>query len=157
MTITTFDDNLAKQIERNVTVTSKRFDCLEAFAKKGVTTGIWLGPILPFINDNEDNIIKIVQKSAQIGVKYILVFEFGTTMREGSREYFYECLDKYFPTLKERYIKQYGLDYICTSPNYKKLWEVFALECEKYHILYKKDEIFPYLSHLKETEQLTLF
>jgi DNA repair photolyase len=157
MTITSFNDELASKIERNVTTTSKRFECLKAFSDKGVTTGIWMGPILPFINDNEENIINIVRKAGEIGVKYILVWEFGTTMREGSREYFYECLDKYFPTLKERYIKQYGLNYICNSPNQTRLWEVFEKECQKYNIIYKKDEIFAYLSHLNETEQLSLF
>jgi len=156
MTITTFDDDLCQKIERNVTVTSKRFACLEQFAKRGIPIGIWMGPILPFINDTEENIVKIVNKCIEIGVKYIVVFEFGTTKRKGSEEYFYHNLDLYFPGIKEKYVKAYGSNYGCRSFNHLLLWRRFKELCDANKILYDLKEINEYLNKDKTT-QLSLF
>lgn len=157
MTITTFDDELCKKIERNVTVTSKRFECLSLFAKRGIPIGIWLGPILPFINDNEENIINIVKKCIEIKVRYIVVFNFGTTKREGSEEYFYKCLDKYFPGIKQKYIKTYGSSYECPSPNNERLWKVFKELCDKNGILYDLGKINRELKNMNKPKQISLF
>lgn len=156
MTITTFDDFLCKIIERNVTVSSKRFECLEQFAKRNIPIGIWLTPILPFINDNEENIINIVNKCIEIGVKYIVLFDFGTTKRDGSEQYFYKCLDKYFPGTKQKYINTYHNAYSCISPNSSKLWKVFKPLCDYHGILYNLIDIIEDINKNKH-QQLTLF
>lgn len=157
MTITTFDDELCKKIERNVTVTSERFACLEEFAKRGIPIGVWLGPVLPFINDNEENIINIVNKCIEIGVRYIVSFGFGTTKREGSEEYFYKCLDRYFPGIKQKYISTYGKAYECPSLNHDKLWKVFKEMCDAHNIKYDLGEINKILQQNIKTQQLSLF
>ena len=46
-------------------------------------------------------------------------------MREGDREYFYHALDKYFPGMKNKYIRTYGNAYDCHGPNNERrldLW-----------------------------------
>ncbi|NLD26814.1 MAG: radical SAM protein [Acholeplasmataceae bacterium] len=157
MTITTYDDELCRRIERNVTVTSKRFACLELFRKRNIPIGIWLGPILPFINDSMDNMVKIVERCVEIGVRYIIVFDFGTTKRAGSQEHFYQSLDRYFPGIKEKYIRYYGNNYSCPTPNNKELWQEFKRLCEKYHILYDLGSVYQDLMKADAPEQLRLF
>jgi DNA repair photolyase len=157
MTITTFDDVLCLQLERNVIPSSQRFACLEQFSKIGIPTCIWMGPILPFINDNEQNIINIVNRCVEIGVKYIVVFEFGTTKRLGSEQYFYNCLDMYFPGIKQKYISQFGGSYNCVSPNAKRLWKVFKELCDKNNIIYDLNQIIQIFANKNQNEQLTLF
>ena len=142
MTITTYDDNLCKVLEPNVAVTSRRFDVLKTFADRGIDVGIWLGPILPFINDSVTNLVKVLDKAHEVGVKHIVVFDFGVTLREGNREYFYEQLDKFFPNMKNRYIKAFGNSYGCRSFNHQKLWQVFQQKCDQYQIVYDFKEIF---------------
>ncbi len=123
-TITTADDNLAKIIEPHAPLPSQRFAAIKAMVKNGIYCGITLMPLLPFINDNEENIEQIVNKGHQVGVNYILP-GFGVTLREGSREYFYRALDKSFRGIKQKYIQQFGLSYQCNSPKYKSLYSYF--------------------------------
>jgi DNA repair photolyase len=157
MTLTTFDDGLCAIIEPNVCNTKRRIQVLEEMQKRGIPTVVWLTPILPFINDNEENVNAILKECIRVGVKGIICFDMGVTLREGDREYFYEALDRNFPGLKEKYIKTYGNSYNVPSPNSKKLMSIFEDTCEAHNILYKPNDCFSYLNDLTEKyEQLTL-
>lgn len=68
LTITTFDDKLCSILEPHVSKTSERFEVLKTFSQAGITTGIWLGPILPFINDTPENIGRIVDAAHEAGL-----------------------------------------------------------------------------------------
>lgn len=140
MTITTADDKLSRLVEPRVAVSSERFDALAKMSESGLFTGITLMPVLPFIEDNEENIRAIVRTANECGVKCIYP-AFGMTLRAGNREYFYQKLDENFPGLKEKYIRRYGNRYECPSPNAKKLWQVFTEECARYGILYEMKAI----------------
>mgnify|MGYP003623244968 CR=1 FL=1 len=123
-TITTADDGIARKLEPGASSTSERFAAMEFLANKGIYTGITLMPLLPFINDNTENIRSIVKCAKDVGASYIIPM-FGLTMRKGSRDYLYEALDKDFPQLRAKYEKIYGEQYICNSPDWKQLSEVF--------------------------------
>lgn len=127
MTITTFDDALAKRIEPNAPPPSKRFEAIEHLAKAGIYTGITLMPLLPFINDTPDNIRNIIRRAKDCGVSYVIPM-FGLTLRKGSRDYYYRALDEQFPGMKLQYQKRYGEQYECMSPDYQRLWEIFREE-----------------------------
>ena len=157
MTLTTYDDDLCAIIEPNVCNTKRRIQVLEEMQKRGIPTVVWLTPILPFINDTEENVNTILEECIRVGVKGIICFDMGVTLREGDREYFYEALDKNFPGLKEKYIRTYGNSYNVPSPNNKKLMQLFEATCKAHNILYKPDDCFSYLNDLPERyEQLTL-
>ena len=108
MTLTTYDDRLCRILEPGVCVTSQRIAALKAFRDAGVPTIVWLDPILPFLNDTRENIDGILYACIDAGVKGVLCFNMGLTLRSGNREYFYAQLDRHFPGLKERYIRTYG-------------------------------------------------
>lgn len=157
ITVTACEDELSKIVEPNVCPSSKRFEALKKISEAGIFCGVLMMPILPFIEDNEENIKGIVQKAADSGVQFIYP-AIGMTMREGQREYFYNELDKSFPGMKECYEKQYGSRYRCTSRKVKKLWEIFTKECKSYGILYKMPDIIKaYQSGFWQEEQLSLF
>lgn len=156
MTVTTYDDEVAKKIEPNVSLPSERFACLKKFSKAGVKTGLWMTPLLPFITDTEENIRTILSKAYDAGVKFIVMYGIGTTMREGSRDYFYNRLDKLYPGLKHRYMRTYKDEYICDSPNAKHLQKVFEEVCEEYGFYYESEDIQKYILN-KPFEQLSLF
>ena len=119
-TIITADDELAKKIEPFATAPSDRFKAIRELANAGIYTGVTLMPILPFINDNEENLREIVAKAKEAGAKYILPF-LGLTLRDGSREHFYDYLDKNFLGLKEKYQSAFGNRYECYPSNFKAL------------------------------------
>lgn len=43
-------------------------------AKCGAYTGVFIPPVLPFITDNPENILGIVRKGADCGVRNIVCF-----------------------------------------------------------------------------------
>lgn len=158
MTLTTFDDELCKIIEPNVCNTKRRLEVLEEMHKRGIPTVVWLTPILPFINDTEENIKAILENCAKVGVKGIICFDMGLTLREGDREYYYAALDKHFPNLKRKYIETYGNAYNLPSPNAKYLMALFQSFCKENNILYTPKDCFQYLNEFPERyKQLSLF
>lgn len=140
MTVTTADDNLCKLIEPNVSVSSERFDALAKMSEAGLFTGITLMPVLPFIEDNEENILKIVRTAHECGVR-IIYPAFGMTLRQNQRDYYFEKLDRIFPGLSDKYRRYYGDRYNCVSSNAKKLWRIFTAECDRFGILYNMKDI----------------
>lgn len=146
MTLTTFDDELCRKIEPNVVPTSRRFEVLKTLRDAGIPTVVWLCPILPYINDTEENISGLLDMCEEAGVKGIICFGMGLTLREGSREYFYAQLDRLFPGLKERYVREFGEQYAVTSPNNSILMRLFYRRCRGAGIMCNNDEIFKYLS-----------
>lgn len=158
MTLTTYDESLCKMIEPNVCTTKQRHNALKTLQSRGIPTVVWLSPILPFINDNDENLNGILDYCFDAGVKGIMCFGFGTTMREGSREHFYAALDRHFPGIKRQYISTFGNAYICTSKNAPQLTELFHARCGENGVMHNTDEIFAYLNQFpKQTEQLTMF
>jgi DNA repair photolyase len=158
MTLTTYDEALCRIIEPNVSTTYERFLALEKFREAGIPTVVWLAPILPFINDSEENLRGILDYCIRAKVKGIICFGFGVTLREGDREYFYKQLDRHFPGMKQKYIRSFGNNYECNSPGQTRLWTVFDEVCRKHGIMYYADEIFAYMNEFEEkNRQLELF
>ena len=150
MTLTTWDDQLCGILEPNVCNTRRRVEVLEEMRKRGIPTIVWMTPILPFINDTEENIKAILEACAKVKVKGIICFDMGLTLREGDREYYYAALDKHFPGVKERYIRTYGNAYELPSPNSGQLMDLFRLFCRNSGILYRPEDCFEYLNRLPE-------
>ena len=150
MTLTTYDETLCRKLEPNAGTTRKRFEALKIFREEGIPTVVWLCPILPFINDTEENLAGILGYCAQAGVKGIVSFGMGLTLREGNREYFYRQLDRLFPGMKERYIRTYGNSYELPSPREKELTEQFTAFCREHSILHTPEEVFGYLNAFSE-------
>ena len=157
MTITTYDETLCKILEPNVSTTKERFKALLQFKEAGIPSIVWLTPILPFINDTEENIRGILEYCVKAGVKGIICFGMGVTLRDGDREYFYKALDKHFPGIKNKYIRTYGNAYDILSPNNEKLLEIFKEVCVKNGMMYQIKECFQYLHEFPQKyEQMSL-
>jgi DNA repair photolyase len=158
MTLTTYDEDLCRKIEPCVSTTRERFQALETMREAGIPTVVWLSPVLPFINDTEENLLGLLDYCVKARVRGILCFGFGVTMREGSREYFYSRLDALFPGMKERYIRQFGDDYVCDSPDSSRLTDILRDTCERRGILWRPEEVFAYLQNFEPRgRQLSLF
>ena len=160
MTLTTYDETLCKKIEPNVCTTRERFEVLKQLRDAGIPTVVWLAPILPWINDTEENISAILELCVQAKVYGVICFGMGLTLREGNREYFYAQLDRLFPGLKERYMRRYRNQYIIDSPNSGHLMHLFHQTCGTHGIVHSKEQIFSYLQTFEEkpvAEQISLW
>lgn len=156
ITITTCDDTLCKKIEPNVAVSSKRFSAIKELSSNGIFAGVLLMPVLPFLEDNEENIGSIVKLAYENGAKFIYP-AFGVTLRQNQRDWFFKKLDENFPGIKQKYIEQFGNNYECRSPKSKELWQLFQRECERHGILYKMKDIIDGYKKGYGGNQLSLF
>ncbi len=157
MTLTTFDESLCRIIEPHVCTTARRAEVLRILHENGIPTVVWLSPLLPWINDTEENLRGILQYCIEAHVTGIVCFGIGLTLREGSREYFYRALDRHFPALRRRYEQTFGEAYEIVSPNHKRLMRIFHETCSAHGILHSPEDCFRYLQELPEPfEQLTL-
>lgn len=159
MTLTTADDNLCKILEPGVCPTSRRVQVLRECKERGIPTVVWLSPLLPFINDTRENIDAIAGFCAEAGVKAILCFGIGLTLREGNREYFYAALeraalrDSRFAGMKERYQKTFGYSYMATSPRDKELMARLARLCAEKKIMLGTDSVFKWMEEFPAAAQ----
>ena len=159
MTLTTADEALCRKIEPNVSATLERARALQTLADAGIPTVAWLTPILPFINDTPENLLSVLRLLKGAGVRGVIFFGAGLTLREGSREYFYAQLDRLFPGLKERYARTYGLRCEIPSPDNDRLCRLFHDFCESNNLMHDNDQIFACLHAFPDppSGQLSLF
>lgn len=159
-TLTTFDEELCRVLEPNVCTTRRRFEMLRTMREAGIHTGVWLCPILPFLNDTEENLRGLLGYCFGAGVEVIVNFGMGVTLRDGDRQYFYAQLDQHFPGLKEQYIRAFGDSYQCPSPNAKRLERIFREACAARGVIHDPEAAMAYLTAFEDRqagEQLNLF
>ena len=77
MTLTTYDEALCRKLEPGVCTTQARFAALQQLREAGIPTVVWLSPILPFLNDTEENINGLLDLCQAAGVKGVLCFGMG--------------------------------------------------------------------------------
>lgn len=157
MTLTTYDEDLCRILEPNVATTRQRFAALKVLRDHGIPTVVWIAPILPYINDTEENLRGLLRYCVEAQVRGIVCFDMGLTLRTGDREYYYQKLDQHFPGLKARYIRQYGNAYELPSPNAAPLMSLLRQTCQQHGILCDVQAVFDYLHHFPEPlQQLSL-
>lgn len=145
ITLTTADDDLCKIIEPNVCPTSRRVEVLKRLDENGIPSVVWLSPIMPYINDNEDNVNSILDFCIDANVKGVLNLDMGFSLRKGNREYFYGKLDEHFPGLRQRYVEEFGERNFIYSANNRKLKKIIEDRCRKHGMLYRQEDIIEYM------------
>ncbi|MCL1792720.1 MAG: radical SAM protein [Oscillospiraceae bacterium] len=158
ITLTTYDEKMCRIVEPNVSTTLERFHVLETMRDAKIPTAVWICPILPFINDTEENLRGLMGYCVRAKVRGLSSFCFGTTMRAGSRDYFYKCLDRHFPGVKQKYIEKFGDEYACYSEGGLALRAMTKDICRTNGIIYKHDELSEALfSFEPKQRQISLF
>lgn len=158
ITITTKSDKLCGIIEPFADSSSRRFKTIRTLTDSGLFAGVVLMPVLPFLEDNMNNILGIVENANAAGAKFIYPY-FGVTLRHNQREWYYNKLQQRFgaSNLVARYEKEFGNQYECISPKAQILQEKFEQKCREYNILYDMQEIIYAYSANYAQEQLSLF
>lgn len=151
-TITTADDDLAAKLEPGAPSPSRRLAALEHLVARGIHAGVTLMPVLPFIEDTEDNVREIITRAAGAGARYVLAAT-GMTLRDRQRTYYYEALDRLFPGLRGRYERAYGGRYHAAPPNARQLEATVAELVARYGL---ETAVSPYEAAPPAT-QLELF
>jgi DNA repair photolyase len=73
MTVTTQSEETAKIIEPHAPSLNRRISALQTIAEKGIPTVARIDPIIPTINDNEEDFEKLVRTLADARVKQVTI------------------------------------------------------------------------------------
>jgi DNA repair photolyase len=155
-TVTTADDALSKRLEPGAPPSSRRLAALQSLSQRGILTGLALMPVLPFIEDTEENIREIVHLAHASGAKYTLP-AFGVTLRDRQRLYYYDKLDRLFPGKRLLYEKSFGERYSAPACNARNLGRIFAELCRDLGLPTKMPVFTPTKRLALEQNQPTLF
>ncbi len=100
------NDYISSIFEPGVPSPTERLETIKLFKKEGITCGMFLMPVIPFITDKINIIDKTIKNGKDAGIDFV-VFG-GMTLKEGrQRNYFYKTLDKYYPDLITEYYNIY--------------------------------------------------
>ena len=65
VTLTTMDSGLASRLEPKASRPDARASVIEEFASRCVKTWIFLGPIIPYVNDHEDIVSQVIEVASR--------------------------------------------------------------------------------------------
>jgi DNA repair photolyase len=109
VSISTVDDEVAKQVEPAVASPSKRLALLKDFKAAGLHVGVCLMPVLPGISDSEDHIEQALTAIKAAGAEFVLFG--GLTLKSGQQQdHYLELLEKLFPDHLDGYRQIYQGD-----------------------------------------------
>jgi len=142
VTVTTVDPALAARVEPGAPSPACRLAAVEKLSAAGVYTGVLLMPVLPFLEDREEQVLAVVDAAADAGAKFVYP-AFGMTLRDRQREYYYARLEEAFPGqgLVQRYRQRYGERYQCPSPRAGELYRAAAQRCRERGMLWRMRDI----------------
>ncbi|MBN1290224.1 MAG: radical SAM protein [Candidatus Latescibacteria bacterium] len=100
------DDRISKVFEPGVPPPSERLRNIAFLKDQGISCGMFLMPVLPYVTDTRELMEETVVKAKEAGVDFIIFS--GLTLKEGrQKQYFYEALKTYDPGLVPEYDKLY--------------------------------------------------
>lgn len=151
LSITTLDENLAKLLEPNAPSPKRRLEVVNKFSKAGVTTGVWISPIIPYVTDSKENIARIIEASVENGAEYIL----GGALDMRSPAGFYQFLKQHFASLVTKYDRLYkvGNESYTYYPRESYLYGLY----KQFISLCKSYGVESYMPHFHTRKQAMLF
>jgi DNA repair photolyase len=103
VTITTLGADLAKLIEPGASTPEKRLEVLQEAKSKGIKTFAFLGPLMPFLSDTEENITALLKTVKDVGVDYFYLDKLN--LHYGVWPALLKLLIEHYPTLLPEYRK----------------------------------------------------
>lgn len=105
LTITTMRPVLARALEPRAPRPDLRMAAVRRLAESGLTTGVFIAPVLPSITDNPKDIEEIVRQTAEAGGRCLLTNPLF--LPPSAQKQFFPFLEKEFPHLLGSYRKRY--------------------------------------------------
>ncbi len=102
-------DKISAILEPGVPSPSERLKTLAYFKNEGITCGMFLLPVIPFVTDKPELMEETIRKASQVGIDFIIFG--GMTLKEGKqKDYFLRVLKGHFPELTAEYLNIYRGD-----------------------------------------------
>ncbi len=92
------DDEISTIFEPGVPPPSERLKTIKMFKEEGISCGMYLMPVIPFITDTREKIEETVRKACEAGIDFIIFS--GMTLKEGrQKDYYFDVLKNHYPEL----------------------------------------------------------
>ena len=134
--LSTLDENLAKQLEPGAPAPQKRLETLELCRDRGFLSGVNAMPLLPYISDTDEELEKMAAAAKNYNANYILIAGltlFGNEERD-SKQLIFKFLRNHYPGLLEKYEKMYGSVFYPSWQYQDQLKKKADALCKKYSI-----------------------
>lgn len=102
-TITTLNEEARKKYEPFSSSTEEKLSALEEIADKGIKTWVFLGPIMPYITDRENDLERLIKKLSEIKVESVMIDKLR--IKPGIWEKVMKFISKNYPELISKYEK----------------------------------------------------
>ena len=135
MSFSSVDDEVSKIFEPKVPSPKERLDLLSSFKKEGISCGMFLLPVIPFITDNPVFIENAIKKASDIDLDFVIFG--GMTLKKGKqKKYFIDVLKKNYPKLLVNYKNIYKDDKWGnpSTEYYESINETFSFVSRKYGV-----------------------
>jgi DNA repair photolyase len=136
VSVSTLNEQIAAALEPGAIKPMQRMELLRRLKMEGFLAGVNAIPILPFISDTEEELEKTIAAAKQYGADYILVGGltlFGTSPAD-SKTLYYKFLERYNPSLLEKYKNLYGNFFYPPKHYQLQLKQTADKICTKYNI-----------------------
>jgi DNA repair photolyase len=152
ITITSTDEGLSTFLEPGAPSPTKRFEAIKKLKdSKKIQVGVHFMPIVPFLEDTDENLEQVIRSSKNAGADYIL-YAGGMTMRDNQAKWFLQKLKDAYPELVDKYLELYDAKivdgeykgrYAPKSSYSKKIHKKLFELCEKYGIAPRMKRFIP--------------
>jgi DNA repair photolyase len=100
------DKTLWRTLEPGTPSPERRLDTCAALTKAGLSCGVLMGPIVPFLADSPEQLDAAVRRIAASGAVHVTPIVLH--LRPGTREWYLRWLNDNHPELVRRYLRFYG-------------------------------------------------
>jgi DNA repair photolyase len=100
------DDELHHTLEPGTPTPRARLDLIRRIRAAGLSCGVLIAPILPYLTDSDDHLRALVRQLAAAGATS--VSGIALYLRPGTREWFFAWLQRTHPELVDRYQQLYA-------------------------------------------------
>lgn len=105
--INTLDEGTTKIFEPDSPPLNARFKALKKVAEAGMSTGIALWPIIPYITDSDEQLEEVMAKAVKMKARYVL--SRPLTLKDQFRARIIDDIKRHFPELIIKYRKLYEI------------------------------------------------
>ncbi|MEK9132280.1 MAG: radical SAM protein [Patescibacteria group bacterium] len=144
--------NYRNFFEPNASTIERRFEAMRKINNAGIYTGISLMPVMPGINDNNQELKQIVKLTRENGGQFVIGG--GLTLLPGQKSIFYNSLKEYDLKLLEKYRKLYGNLEKPKNNHWAQIGRMIKNACIENGVDYRIKRFIPE-SHLKINKQIS--
>ena len=142
LTFPSLDDEKLKKIEGEDTLSiEERLELLQELKKAGIEVIATLYPMIPYVNDDENELMGLLQELKLYGVSVVDLVDLRVAVKKSAREFFYTEYEKRFPEQYRRFISENENKGELLAADYRNKLKRVSELCERFGLMYDSRKI----------------